>query len=170
VGPRDDRRRRAEDDPSASDPTDQEPPERRRGSLAFSQSDEFAVAIFDALAEGVLVVDHRGRIVAMNRSAERLLGYESSTLIGRDVRESPWVLEDESGRRIDVQDGPIIGTLDTGRPQGRLTVTVRPDGGRSIAAHHRTGRSGRRLPAWRGPAIGPRPRRAPRHRRRTSIV
>ncbi len=98
----------------------------------FGASDEFAVAIFDALAEGVLVVDHRGRIVAMNRSAELLLGFSSDTLIGRDIRTSPWVLEDESGRRLEVDEWPIIDTLDSGRPRGRLTVTVRPDGGRRI--------------------------------------
>ena len=126
-----DRRRRA-DDPPTGGPADPVVPERRRGLHGFSQSDEFAVAIFDALAEGVLVVDHHGRIVAMNRSAELLLGYESATLIGLDVRDSPWVLEDESGRRIDVDEWPIIGTLDSGQPQGRLTVTVRPDGGRRI--------------------------------------
>ena len=111
------------------------PTERRRTprpSSGFSQSDEFAVAIFDALAEGVLVVDHRGRTVAMNRSAEQLLGYPSDTLIGRDVRDSPWVLEDESGRQLDVSEWPIIGALESGQPQGRLTVTVRPDGGRRI--------------------------------------
>ena len=113
-------------------PADAEAPERRRGLRAFSESDEFAVAIFDALAEGVLVVDHRNRIVAMNRSAELLLGYESAALIGLDVRDSPWVLEDESGRRLDVHEWPIIETLDTGQPQGRLTVTVRPDGDRRI--------------------------------------
>jgi len=127
---REDRRRRADDPPEAPSPGEE--PELRRGLRAFSSSDEFAVAIFDALAEGVLVCDHHGRIVAMNRSAEMLLGYESSALIGLDVRESPWVLEDESGRRLEVHEWPIIETLDTGQPQGRLTVTVRPDEGRRI--------------------------------------
>ena len=78
------------------------------------------------------MVDHRNRIVAMNHSAELLLGYESAALIGLDVRDSPWVLETESGRRLDVHEWPIIETLDTGQPQGRLTVTVRPDGDRRI--------------------------------------
>jgi len=81
--------------------------EEREGIRSFDQADEFAVAIFDALAEGVLVVDHRDRIVAMNRSAEALLGYESSSLIGLDIRESPWVLEDERARRLPVREWPI---------------------------------------------------------------
>jgi PAS domain S-box-containing protein len=129
---REDRRRRHDDPPAPAVDGTGTGREERRGLRAFSQSDEFAVAIFDALAEGVLVVDHRGRIVAMNRSAEQLLGYESAMLIGLDVRDSPWVLEDENGEQIDVEEWPIIVTLDTGQPQGRLTVTVRPDGARRI--------------------------------------
>jgi protein-histidine pros-kinase len=101
-------------------------------SSALDQDDEFAVAIFDALAEGVLVVDHRARIVAMNRSAEQLLGYVSAELIGLDVRASPWILEEESGRRLEVDEWPINETLDRGQPQGGLAVTVRPDGDRRI--------------------------------------
>jgi protein-histidine pros-kinase len=103
-----------------------------QGIRSFDQADEFAVAIFDALAEGVLVVDHHDRILAMNRSAEVLLGYESSSLIGLDIRESPWVLEDEHARRLPVREWPITETLDRGIPQGGLAVTVRPDGDRRI--------------------------------------
>jgi protein-histidine pros-kinase len=128
---RDDRRRRTDDRPGHAT-REGDVPERQRGLQSFDQANEFAVAIFDALAEGVLVIDHRGRLVAMNSSAEQLLGYRSADLIGRDVRDSPWVLEEESGRRLEVDEWPINLTLDSGRPQGGLAVTVRPDGGRRI--------------------------------------
>ena len=110
------------------DVPDQDPPEPAAGS--FDDSGEFARALFDALAEGVLVVDDAGRIMAMNTSAEQLLGFRSDTLAGRDVRDSPWVLEDEQQRRLEVEEWPIIATLESGTPSGRLTVTVRPDGSR----------------------------------------
>lgn len=101
-------------------------------SRGFDDSDEFSRAIFEALAEGVLVVDHRGRIVAMNSSAERLLGYSTRTLIGVNVRDSPWTLEDEDQQSIEIEAWPIIETLESGTPSGRLVVTVRPDGNRRI--------------------------------------
>ena len=105
---------------------------RRPDARGFDDSGEFARALFDALAEGVLVVDDEGRIMAMNTSAEQLLGYASDALTGRDVRDSPWVLEDEEQRRLEVNEWPIIATLESGTPSGRLTVTVRPDGVRRI--------------------------------------
>jgi protein-histidine pros-kinase len=98
----------------------------------FNDSDEFARGIFDALAEGVLVADHRGRIVAMNPSAERLLGYPRGSLIGKNVRDTPWILEDEQQRLLPAQEWPIIITLERGEPSGQLMVTLRPDRERRV--------------------------------------
>ena len=98
----------------------------------FHESDEFARGIFDALAEGVLVVDHHGRVVAMNPSAENLLGYDSGTLIGVNVHDTPWILEDERQRHLTIAEWPIVITMGSGEPCGRLVVTQRPDGERRI--------------------------------------
>lgn len=98
----------------------------------FYESDEFARGIFDALAEGVLVVADRGRIVAMNPSAERLLGYGPGTLIGCNVHDGPWKLEDEARRLLTLEEWPILITMASGEPCGRLVVTHRPDGDRRI--------------------------------------
>jgi protein-histidine pros-kinase len=130
---REDRADHHDEPPATVDADADRPDERADGTRrSFGEDDEFAVAIFDALAEGVLVVDHRARIVALNRSAELLLGYRGAELIGLDVRASPWVLEEESGRRLEVDEWPINETLDRGQPQGGLAVTVRPDGTRRI--------------------------------------
>ena len=88
--------------------------------------------IFDALAEGVLVVDHRGRIQAMNPSAERVLGFPRGTLVGQNVRDTPWVLENEQDRRLRIDEWPIVITLERGEPSGQLLVTHRPDGERRV--------------------------------------
>ncbi|MFT3763235.1 MAG: EAL domain-containing protein [Pseudoxanthomonas sp.] len=42
-------------------------------------------AMFDAAADGIVVVDERGRIRAINRSAQRLFGYGEAELLGRDA-------------------------------------------------------------------------------------
>ncbi len=102
------------------------------GARGFDSSDEFARGIFDALAEGVLVADHRGRIVAMNPSAERVLGFARGSLIGQNVRDTPWVLETEQERRLQVDEWPIVTTLERGEPSGQLLVTHRPDGERRV--------------------------------------
>ncbi|MDX6806858.1 PAS domain-containing sensor histidine kinase [Terrihabitans rhizophilus] len=42
-------------------------------------------AILDTATDGVLVLDGKGRILSVNRSAEALFGYEAAELQGRDV-------------------------------------------------------------------------------------
>jgi len=46
---------------------------------------EFAVASFERSPSGMIAVDEEGRIVAVNREVERLLGYDRNELIGRAV-------------------------------------------------------------------------------------
>ena len=46
---------------------------------------EFAVASFERSPSGMIAVDEEGRIVAVNREVERLLGYDRRELIGRAV-------------------------------------------------------------------------------------
>jgi two-component system sensor kinase FixL len=42
-------------------------------------------AILDAAVDGVVLIDHRGRIEAFNRGAERLFGYTAAEVLGRNV-------------------------------------------------------------------------------------
>lgn len=99
---------------------------------SFDVTDEFARGIFEALAEGVLVADHHGRVIALNPSAERVLGFTSTALMGKNVHDSPWIMEDEEQVLLEADQWPITITLQTGEPSGRLMVTVRPDGRRRV--------------------------------------
>ncbi len=42
-------------------------------------------ALLDAAVEGIVVIDHLGRIQAFNRSAERLFGYQAPEVLDRNV-------------------------------------------------------------------------------------
>lgn len=44
--------------------------------------------LIERMGDGVLVVDTRGRVVDVNPAAQRLLGVDAATAIGRDVREA----------------------------------------------------------------------------------
>ena len=51
---------------------------------AFPPGDELH-ALLDAAVDGIVVIDHLGRIQAFNRSAERLFGYQAQELLDRNV-------------------------------------------------------------------------------------
>ena len=59
----------------------------------------------------------------MNASSERLLGYPTGALVGVDVRDSPWKLEDENGTSLETDEWPIVTTLESGAPSGRFCVS-----------------------------------------------
>ena len=50
--------------------------------------------MLDAAVDAVIVIDHRGSIQSLNRSAERLFGHEAAEVIGRNVS----ILMDEEDR------------------------------------------------------------------------
>lgn len=43
-------------------------------------------AVMDAAVDAIILVDHTGLVTAFNRSAERLFGYSSAEIVGRNVR------------------------------------------------------------------------------------
>ena len=51
---------------------------------AFRPSKELH-ALLDAAVDGIIVIDHLGRIQAFNRSAERLFGYQAREVLDRNV-------------------------------------------------------------------------------------
>ena len=52
---------------------------------AYRPVEEELHALLDAAVEGIVVIDHLGRIQAFNRSAERLFGYQAREVLDRSV-------------------------------------------------------------------------------------
>ncbi len=60
----------------------------RADALSTTQSQQVAAelkALLDAAVDGVIVIDHEGRITTFNASAERLFGYSSAEIIGQRI-------------------------------------------------------------------------------------
>jgi diguanylate cyclase (GGDEF)-like protein/putative nucleotidyltransferase with HDIG domain len=55
----------------------------------------------DALAEGLLVLDHDERIVLANRSIRKTLECDENLLLGRRASEIPWVAKGEDGQPVE---------------------------------------------------------------------
>jgi two-component system sensor kinase FixL len=54
-------------------------------SPSFSAMQHAFDALLDAAVDAVIVIDHRGRMQAFNRAAERLFGYGAAEALGRNV-------------------------------------------------------------------------------------
>jgi two-component system sensor kinase FixL len=83
-------------------------------------------ALLDAAVDGIVVIDHRGTIQSFNRAAERLFGYGSQEVMGRNVS----VLMTDENR--DTHDGFLARYVQSRIPsiigKGREVNAKRKDG------------------------------------------
>ncbi|MGE5504076.1 MAG: PAS domain S-box protein, partial [Actinomycetota bacterium] len=99
---------------------------RRETEQRLRESEMRNRAILEAAVDGIITIDETGIIHSANAAAERIFGYRTAELIGRNV--SMLMPEpDRSGH-----DGYLRNYLDTGRPRiigiGREVVGLRKDG------------------------------------------
>jgi PAS domain S-box-containing protein len=71
-------------------------------------------AVFDAIAEGVVVHARDGRILDANPAAERLLGLSRDQILGRTPHDPAWQTVDEDGTPFPRDAHPAAVTLRTG--------------------------------------------------------
>jgi PAS domain S-box-containing protein len=104
--------------------------EQKRSEAALRESEERYRGVITALAEGVVVQDTEGRIVACNPSACQILGLSSDHLIGRSSLDPTWHAIHEDGLPFPGETHPVMTTLQTGVAQSNVVMGVsRPDGG-----------------------------------------
>lgn len=99
--------------------------ESRRLEMALRESAERYRGVVAALAEGVVVHDAQGRIIACNPSAERILGLTVDQLMGRTPMDSGWQAIHPDGRPFEDELRPPTVTLRTGRPCTEVVMGVR---------------------------------------------
>jgi PAS domain S-box-containing protein len=83
-------------------------------------------AMLASIGEGLIAVDNRKRIIAVNRPAEEMLGWKMEEMMGRDVTSFP--LEDGGGNRVSMFKRPIRKALAIGNAARSNYFFVRKDG------------------------------------------
>jgi len=83
-------------------------------------------SVFDTAADGMVVINDRGQVLAFNKACERLFGYVASEMLGRNV--SSLMPKD----RADVHDHYLRNYLQTGE---RKIIGI----GREVQARHKDG-------------------------------
>ncbi|MBN9669361.1 two-component system sensor histidine kinase NtrB [Roseibium aggregatum] len=83
-------------------------------------------SVFDTAADGIVVINDRGQVLAFNKACERLFGYEAADLLGRDVSR---IMPEGYARE---HPGYLRNYLDTGE---RKIIGI----GREVQARHKDG-------------------------------
>ncbi len=96
---------------------------------ALTARDDLYSAIVMLLAEGVVVQDATGAIVASNPSAERILGLSRDEMLGRTSLDPRWHAIHEDRSPFPGETHPAMVALRTGQPQTGVTMGIhKPDG------------------------------------------
>jgi len=69
------------------DRVEAETAERRQLEAALRESETRQAAIVETALDGIITMDHQGRIVEFNPAAEQLFGYRCSDVLGRTLDE-----------------------------------------------------------------------------------
>jgi len=98
----------------------------RRADRAVRSGEARWQSIVESAVDGIITIDHRGRVDSFNPAAERLFGYRSDEVIGRNVSmlmPVPYAAEHDHyiKRYIDTREARIIGI-------GREVTGRRKDG------------------------------------------
>jgi PAS domain S-box-containing protein len=59
--------------------------ERRQAELAVRESEALKGAVLDTAIDGIITIDHEGRVIEFNPAAERIFGYTRREAIGREL-------------------------------------------------------------------------------------
>jgi PAS domain S-box-containing protein len=104
--------------------------EQKQAEEALRESEVRYRSIVSAMAEGVLLRDEDGRILACNRSFEEILGVTSEQMVGTTAADWEHRTIREDGSPFPGKDHPAIMALRTGRPQSNIRMGFRrPDEG-----------------------------------------
>src|SRR4029077_5630670 len=107
---------------------------------ALRESEALKAAMLESAPDAVLIMNHEGRIVEVNRAAEETLGYSRVQMVGKTIAETFAPPSDAHPRRralarhLATGGGPLLGQ--------RMEITARPARGGDT-------------PAWRGESTPP---------------
>gem|GEM_PF-582955 len=93
------------------------------------ESSQRVASIYDALSEGIVLMDPDGQILECNPAAEEVLGIPHDQIIGRTPRDPRWRTIREDGTDLLPEEAPAFHTLTTGESvSGFVHGIIRPDG------------------------------------------
>jgi len=97
---------------------------RKRAEEALRESEARYRSVISALAEGVILFDADGNIIASNASAERILGLSAEEMRGRTSSDPRWRAMREDNTPFPGESHPAMVSLRTGQPYDNVIMGV----------------------------------------------
>ena len=85
-------------------------------------------ATLEALAEGVAILDHLGRVERANTAFLELVDLQQSLVLDHSVFDPPWIWQSLQGDFLEIEGTPPVMALRTGEPQRLDHVQLRGNG------------------------------------------
>jgi len=103
--------------------------ERKHTEAVVRESEQRYRTVLESLAEGIVVQDAQGNVIACNESAPAILGLTRDQLLGRCTFDPAWRTTREDGSPFPPDDYPVTITARTGRSCSNVVMAVqKPDG------------------------------------------
>lgn len=96
----------------------------RTSEMALKISEERYRSLFEALGEGVVLIDSSGAIIASNRCAEKLFDMDRENLANIHTSDREYVFLRDDGSRFPVEEHPGTVTLRSGQPLKDVVMGV----------------------------------------------
>ncbi|HEY9604687.1 MAG TPA: PAS domain S-box protein [Allocoleopsis sp.] len=103
--------------------------ERKCTEENLRASEERYRSLIAVMAEGIVLQQADGAIVACNASAERILGLTAQEMMGRTSVDPRWQSIHEDGSPFLGEDHPSMVTLHTGKPQSDVVMGIHKSDG-----------------------------------------
>ncbi|ACF42566.1 MCP methyltransferase/methylesterase, CheR/CheB with PAS/PAC sensor [Pelodictyon phaeoclathratiforme BU-1] len=97
---------------------------RKEAEVAQKESEDRFRLLFDAIPEGALLLDAKGRIIMVNPEAERILGFSREEMQGKTSSELRWKIVREDGSDFPFEEHPAFVALRTAQPVRGVIIGV----------------------------------------------
>ncbi len=89
---------------------------RKKTESALKESEERYRHLIEHIHAGVVVHRPDSSILLYNQEAARLLGLKENELTGKTAADPDWHFIDERGKKMDIEEYPVMKVLQTGQP------------------------------------------------------
>lgn len=89
--------------------------DKKNAENTLKENEEKFRALFETMAEGVVIINENGKIMSANQSAKKIMGLSNKKLINKTPFDSCWKAIHEDGTDFQSESHPVMLALKTGK-------------------------------------------------------